>query len=219
MNINTIYYADIKALTDDSMWTKAEQILCQTRISKIEKCRQKEDKMRGLAVGLLLEYGLRQHGLSQKMVHFTLQKNGKPGLLEQPGLHFNLTHSSDYAAAVFSEVEVGIDLEHFRENGEKIAARFFSEEEQAFLRERKDASSFTRIWTRKESYVKATGLGMKTPFPSFSTVEELIEQKDTGDFFYLKSYDVITDYWLSVCSKGVYKDFTIEKIDLMKIFC
>lgn len=219
MSCNVIYYADIRTIADDGIWTKAEQILCKERMQKIKKCSQREDKMRGLAAGLLLEYGLRQHGLSQKMVHFISKQNGKPGLLEEPGLHFNLTHSGDYAAVVFSSEEVGIDLEHFRENGGKIAARFFAEEECAYLKEHPDASSFTRIWTRKESYVKATGQGIKTPFPSFSTVGELVDLKETKEQFYLKSYDVISDYWLSVCNKGKMPDFTLKKIDLMTIFC
>ncbi len=217
--MNIIYYADILPFAEEGIWTKAEQILCKERMEKIKKCRQREDKMRGLAAGLLLEYGLRQQGLSQKNVHFISTQNGKPGLLEEPGLHFNLTHSENYAAAAFAAEEVGIDLEHFREQGEKIAARFFSEEEQALIKKQPDSSSFTRIWTRKESYVKATGAGIKTSFPSFSTVEELVKQTETDDNFYLKSYDVIPEYWLSVCTKGKKSDFTIEKIDLRNIFC
>lgn len=216
---NAIYYAGIDTFMDETIWAKAEEILCKERIEKINKCRQKEDKMRGLAAGLLLEYGLRQYGLSQKMVHFISYQNGKPGLLEEPGLHFNLTHSDRYAAAVFCDVEAGIDLEHFREQGEKIAARFFAEEEQTFLKEHMDASSFTRIWTRKESYVKATGEGIKTPFPSFSTVKDVVSQKEREELFYLKSYDCVPDCWLSVCTKGREIDFQVEKIDLMTFFC
>lgn len=217
--MNIIYYADILPFAEEGIWTKAEQILCKERMEKIKKCRQREDKMRGLAAGLLLEYGLRQQGLSQKNVHFISTQNGKPGLLEEPGLHFNLTHSENYAAATFAAEEVGIDLEHFREQGEKIAARFFAEEEQTFLKEHMDASSFTRIWTRKESYVKATGEGIKTPFPSFSTVKDVVSQMEREELFYLKSFDCVPDCWLSVCTKGRAVDFQIEKIDLMTFFC
>lgn len=224
-----IYYADIQSLQKEELWQRAMAVLCDARIDKINKCKKEEDKLRGMAAGLLLEYGLRKRGLYQKKIHFTTEKNGKPKLVENPELFFNLTHSGDYAAAVFADSEVGIDLEKFRENAEKVAERFFSEEEREFLAEHRDVSSFTRIWTRKESYIKAVGFGVRMPFDSFSTVEEQVCQKPeaflNGDLLkeakcsYLQSYDIIPGYWLSVCTDGKNESAVIEKIDLTTIFC
>lgn len=209
-----IYYADIQYLRNAEIKEQAIQHLCDERIEKINKYRKEEDKLRGITAGLLLEYGLREQDLSQKKLHFITEKNGKPKILENPYLSFNLTHSGEYAAAVFADTEVGIDIEHFRENAKKTPERCFSKEEQSFLLEHKDASSFTRIWTRKESYVKATGHGLQKSFASFSTVEEQVRQKQQLEGYYLQSYDRIPGYWLSVCTKGKKEDAFMEKIDL-----
>lgn len=216
--INNIYYADIQCLRNAEIKEQAIQLLCDERIEKIKKCRKEEDKLRGITAGLLLEYGLRERGLAQKKLHFITEKNGKPKILENPDLHFNLTHSGEYAAAVFADTEVGIDIEHFRENDGKTPERCFSKEEQRFLLAHKDASSFTRIWTRKESYVKATGHGLRMSFASFSTVEEQVRQKQQSECYYLQSCDRIPGYWLSVCTKGKKEDAFMEKIDLAAFF-
>ena len=214
VSIIEIYYAGIRGLGDEKNWEKMMCFLCQERIEKINRYRKKEDKLRGVAAGLVLEYGLRKRGLSQKNLHFTLKENGKPEIMECPEMYFNLSHSGDYVAAAFADMPIGIDVEHFRESGAKIAERFFSEEERRYLKEQPGASSFTRIWTRKESYVKATGMGLRLPMDSFSTVHEQVEED-----YYLKSFDILPDYWLSVCTKGKMQDVLIEKIDLAAVFC
>lgn len=209
-----IYYADIQGLGDEENRENMMRLLCQERIEKINRCKKNEDKLRGVTAGLLLEYGLKKRGLSQKNVHFTLKENGKPKIMEYPEIYFNLSHSGDCVAAAFADIPVGIDVEHFRESGAKIAERFFSEEERRYLKEQSDASSFTRIWTRKESYVKAIGLGLRLPMDSFSTVHEQVAED-----YYLKSFDILPDYWLSICTKGKIPDVFIEKIDLAAVFC
>ena len=57
---------------------------------------------------------------------------------------------------------IGVDIEKLRSYDEKLAERFFSKEEQEYLKhtDEKD-ENFTRIWTSKEAYGKFTGVGME----------------------------------------------------------
>ncbi len=56
---------------------------------------------------------------------------------------------------------VGVDIECIREYDEKLAERFFSREEQDYLKFSMDKNeNFTRIWTSKEAYGKFTGGGI-----------------------------------------------------------
>lgn len=102
---------------------------------------------------------------------------GKPLLLEPAGtldLRFNLAHADNLAlCAVTRGAEVGADVEAIRPlpDADKIAARFFSLQEQAMFRrlpagERQEA--FFLGWTRKEAYLKALGDGLARPLSGFS---------------------------------------------------
>jgi medium-chain acyl-[acyl-carrier-protein] hydrolase len=99
---------------------------------------------------------------------------GKPELDgEGGGLRFNLAHSHGLALFAFTRGrEVGVDLEKVRAdlNGEQLAERFFSAREVEGLRslppgQRREA--FFACWTRKEAYLKATGMGLRLPLDCF----------------------------------------------------
>ncbi|MBI3457317.1 MAG: 4'-phosphopantetheinyl transferase superfamily protein [Candidatus Rokubacteria bacterium] len=111
-----------------------------------------------------------------KDLEFRYGPSGKPclaGNLEAAGLHFNVSHSAAVAVyAVARGREVGVDVERLRAipDAERIAARFFSEQERAALRAilpGDRTSAFYRCWTRKEAYLKALGEGLTRPLPSF----------------------------------------------------
>lgn len=107
---------------------------------------------------------------------FTIGDRGKPELHSSLGsnLRFNLSHTFGLvAAAVCVEHDLGIDIEAGDRgtHGLRVAERFFSAPEVALVRdrageERKEA--FFRIWTLKESYIKATGEGFRRSLQSFS---------------------------------------------------
>ncbi len=91
---------------------------------------------------------------------------GKPFLLDDPRLHFNVSHSDDLAVIAVTRVgEVGIDVERQREMADMgdVARLVFNEAERTALlacpaEERN--SVFYRIWTRKEALLKAMGVGL-----------------------------------------------------------
>jgi 4'-phosphopantetheinyl transferase len=74
--------------------------------------------------------------------------------------------------AVSRTREVGIDIEQINAQfaHDQIPERFFSAAEVAALRalpESLQIEAFFQIWTRKEAYVKARGLGLSLPLDSF----------------------------------------------------
>jgi 4'-phosphopantetheinyl transferase len=87
---------------------------------------------------------------------------------------FNLSHSGDVVSVAIASVDVGIDVESLREvaNAEKLARRFFSANERSAIDlldgEARDRT-FLRIWTQKEAYLKATGLGVGMPLREVET--------------------------------------------------
>jgi 4'-phosphopantetheinyl transferase len=110
-------------------------------------------------------------------LEFSYGQHGKPALSGEnasSGLSFNLSHSSALVVYAFSKKRnLGIDVEHVqRENaGEGIATRYFSAREVNDLRTLPpDArvEGFFHCWTRKEAYLKATGMGLQIPLDSFA---------------------------------------------------
>src|SRR5207248_5701024 len=102
---------------------------------------------------------------------------GKPVLftpVSDPRLHFNLSHSHGVVAcAVAVGRHVGIDVEDGSREVEflELAERYFAPAEVAHLRTLDGAalqSAFFTIWTLKEAFVKAIGLGLRFPLETFS---------------------------------------------------
>jgi 4'-phosphopantetheinyl transferase len=110
-------------------------------------------------------------------LEFSYGQHGKPALSGEntaSGLCFNLSHSSGLAVyAIARERNLGVDVEHIKPDsaGENIATRYFSEREAGALQglpPEARIKGFFHCWTRKEAYLKATGMGLQIPLDSFS---------------------------------------------------
>ena len=209
-----IYYAKIKLPDEESVLSNALSLLPECRLQKLNRMKTAESKRQCIAAGLLLEYGLREYGICGKDVTFLENSDGKPYILEYPKLFYNLSHSGEYVALVMSQFPVGIDIEKLRCGQEKLVKRFFSEEETNRLMEDYDDDSFTKVWTRKEAFIKACGIGMRMPLDGFSTITDVIQINEKMPVkmrmdnlvHYVKSYQVNDKYWLSVCQEGKEED-------------
>lgn len=99
---------------------------------------------------------------------FDLGPHGRPALVDPrppAGLDFNLSHSGDLVVAVVAPTPVGVDVEALRRItlAERLARRFFGPAERdAVLGAATSARdrTFLRIWTQKEAWLKATGIGI-----------------------------------------------------------
>jgi 4'-phosphopantetheinyl transferase len=104
-------------------------------------------------------------------------KYGKPFISDDQNrgaLSFNLSHSNGMALyAVARRRRVGIDIEHMREDFAtlEVARRFFSKDEFEALKAMptdQRTKAFFNCWSRKESYIKAIGMGVSYPLDGFS---------------------------------------------------
>ncbi|MFW0078888.1 MAG: 4'-phosphopantetheinyl transferase superfamily protein [Coxiella endosymbiont of Haemaphysalis qinghaiensis] len=108
-------------------------------------------------------------------LQFRYNKHGKPYLINEPSLYFNLSDSHRVALyAITTNVEVGVDIESMRSNihAKDIAERFFSPNEIAAFRtlpKGQHLEGFYRIWTMKEAYIKVIGRGLSFGLDQFTT--------------------------------------------------
>lgn len=115
----------------------------------------------------LLRECLRTQGIDYSAdTAVTFGEHGKPSLTDYPSVHYNLSHSDGIAACIVSDVECGIDCERVREFRPNVMGRVFSDSERELVEQSDDSSldmMFFRLWTLKEAYIKAIGIGLSFP--------------------------------------------------------
>lgn len=132
--------------------------LSSLRIKKANSFVDEKDKLLSLAAGIALDKGLKEIGLNEKDLDIEINEYGKPYFKDQTNIKFNLSHSIDTSICVISSKEVGCDIEKIRKYNAKIVNKCFSNEEQGFIKKALNKNeAFTRIWTLKESFLKAIG--------------------------------------------------------------
>lgn len=106
---------------------------------------------------------------------FTANAFGKPAVSSGgPPRAVNLTHTRGLVAvAVGENDDVGVDAEAIDRQVAplELAGRFFAPSEVRDLRacsEQGRAIRFLELWTLKEAYIKAVGLGLSTPLDQFA---------------------------------------------------
>lgn len=166
------FYANIKMLEREEVFRHFFCSLSKERQQKIEAVKAAGGRRSSLGAWALADYGLqRLYGSRERELCIGYGIHGKPYVQDEPGIHFNLSHSGDYVLTVFAPVEIGCDIQKITEgerNG-RVAARFFTEKERRAIAAGMD---FYRIWVRKESYIKCTGDGLAHDLRSFDVVTE-----------------------------------------------
>lgn len=103
------------------------------------------------------------------------EEKGKPYFigLQEPSIHYSVSHSGCWWGCLMADEPVGFDLEIIRDkvNYEKIAQRFFTAEECDWILSA-GPEAFFEVWVRKEAYVKYLGTGLAEGLDSFTVVTD-----------------------------------------------
>lgn len=127
---------------------------------------------------------------------YTYGEKGKPYFKKEP-IYFSLSHSGNYVFGVFSEREIGADIQYGKPDySERIVSRFFTEKEQKLWQSCSGKEPrrrlFYKLWTRKEAYGKLTGGGIVAGL-----------QTDVPENILWEDYEVCKDYWLAICKWAI----------------
>lgn len=224
-NINTtVYVANIQNLIDEELFQNAYNSVSEYRQRKVDKMKHPEDKRRSLGAGLLLQKALCDFGIDERTAVFETNRNGKPYILHGPQevgletIHFNLSHSGDYAICVISDNPAGCDVERVRKIDLKIADRFFAPSEIELIKTQPTSeaqiNTFFRLWTLKESYIKAEGQGLSMGLNTFSVQPDFnrIFRDNIEVACSLYEFDIDKSYKFSACILGSGKLSNTAKI-------
>lgn len=168
-----VYFIDINNLKKTFSFEEIYSKVSLYRKNKVDKLKFGDDKWLSLAAEYLLMKGLEELNIDYSQIEIGFVENNKPILKNcTQELYFNLSHSGDMAMCVIADSEIGCDIQKMsdKEEYKKIAQRFFHPEEIQMIENTKEAEKrelFYRIWALKESFIKATGKGFRTPLKDF----------------------------------------------------
>lgn len=209
------------ALSQEEMEQQIFNRLDTERRKKAELCKTRRKRAQSVGAGLLLQLGVQRlqreklfcckiEKISMELLLGELEKTveisygygerGKP-YFEKIPLYFNVSHSDDYVVCVFSNQEIGVDLQCVGEMADsrldRMVRHFFSQPEVEMwdglsVTERKHF--FYQQWSRKEAYGKLSGEGI------LSCVGKNIDVVQVGQWIEHDD-DKHTMYYLSICSE------------------
>ena len=143
-----------------------------------ERCRRykfEQHQRESLATRALVRVALSHYrAVAPDAWQFKENEHGKPFLDPDRGLKFNLSNSVGLVVCLIAEcAEVGVDIEPHARAPQimQVVGRVFSGAEKVQLDELGDAAKLDRalsLWTLKEAYIKARGMGLALPLEKIS---------------------------------------------------
>lgn len=213
-----------RAQLDEPLSTvPASSILSSDELARASRFHFEKDRLHFVQCRSALRFLLSGYlGIPAAEIRFEYQPSGKPEVAAQQNprqLRFNVSHSAGVALiAVGDDHRIGIDIEKIRAEVDitALAERFFSVHERTGLRALPGhfrAAAFFACWTRKESFLKATGEGLSFPLTDFSvtthpdfdpTLEEIRGNTEARKQWFLADLSVADGYRATVTVEGAF---------------
>lgn len=186
--------SDISGYRSEDIYRSAYEALPDSVKERVDRMRMYDDKVRSVAAWSLLREGLKDIGVTMAEGRIGYGEYGKPmfmsGETGNEEIFFNLSHSEERVMCVIAERPVGCDVQIIGGSERDIAKRFFHPNEYEVIRaienEEEAARVFARLWTIKESFIKAVGRGLSCAMDSFwvdiSQAEVVIRPTESLEF-------------------------------------
>jgi 4'-phosphopantetheinyl transferase len=162
-------------LDEDALLRRYEALLDEAELRRMHAFRFERHRREYLVTRALVRTTLsRYREGAPEAWRFRTNEYGRPALEDPDGLYFNLTnHPTMVVCAVAGHLDVGVDVEPLDRADDilGVAPTVFSPVE---LRELGSLSGDARrdralsLWTLKEAYIKARGMGLSLPLAGFS---------------------------------------------------
>lgn len=200
-------------LQQDVDLLKMNHLISILPIEKQQRVRRyihREDALRTVTADILSR-SMICGSLNIKNDEIQLEHNeyGKPFLSDQHTLQFNNSHSGQWVVCALSQAAIGVDVEQISDIDLDIAKYYFSEQEYSDLYERADdwkLDYFFDLWTLKESYIKAAGMGLSLPLKSFTIRKNndaiVLDTQNEMKHCFFKQYPIDSSYKMSLCAQN-----------------
>ncbi len=172
-----LWLVDDQAIAEPALLGAYWQLLNSHERASYERFHFAKHRQQYLVTRALVRSVLTLYNAAVRPEQWRFENNayGKPSIQNSPvPLVFNLSHTENKVVlAVTAGGELGVDVEWTgrRNDTLAIAENYFSSLELSQLRALpapKQGQRFFQLWTLKEAYIKACGLGLAIPLDEFS---------------------------------------------------
>ena len=171
------YFKDIENL-DNKIFDNLKKYLPKSRKEKLKNItNQNEVKIK------ILEYFLIHKFLNLKEFEdFRYTECGKPYLPKSK--HFNISHCENFLCLSFSDTTVGVDVQKKFSYNENLANYICNDFELEQLKKSNSKDiDLTKLWIKKESYIKCLGLNLSFDFKKLNYKNCTFEYHEIDDYF------------------------------------
>lgn len=201
---------------NDELTFDYADLFSEYRKSRLAAIKNSAACRQSAAAELLLNYAARQLESDIKLPLDIPVTSGRP-VLRGGEFSFSISHSDDIVACAVSDENIGLDVQVEREYKPSLAKRFFSEAENDIYNHCADRDKmFFKLWSMKESYVKAMGKGINYGFNSFTVDIGKNRLSDGGASFWHKKLDGC-HYALCSLEKSCCRPDKFEYIDIKEL--
>lgn len=203
------------------------QFVSEEKRKRTERFRFWEDTKRCVIGGIMVSYAIHNSFQTDPFdLEFELLEHGKPSVKGHKEWQFNLSHSDNWVVCAVGKYPIGIDIEKMDTRNLGIARHYYTAYEneriQAFSDERDRMKEFYKLWTLKESYMKAIGLGLRKRMDSFEfhlegEAEVLFEKEIDTENFSFSSMIPDEEYIMSLCYNSAEKVRKMKLLDGMML--
>lgn len=220
-NDTEIYAVQVDFTLGPEEFARGYSLLPEIRKAKVEFYAYRREKIIALAAGLLMRRCLEQR-LGRPLLEGELSVDGygKPYLRGKNGVYFNISHAGAYVVCAVAGQETGVDIEEVKVGDcSEVARLVFSPSDYACWQARPDEErldQFYCLWTLRESFSKAVGLGfgLAASEVSFSHADggrdiykANFSRGTRNEVWYCRHYHCFNDYKLALClQEGLFPD-------------
>lgn len=209
-----VLYTNEENCLYESLLKAHHTILPKEIKDKAVKFRRWQDRQAFILGRLLIWKGLKHHNYEDDCLA-KLQNNryGKP-FIDQD-IFFNLSHSGRYVMCAFYKEEIGIDIEEIIPiDIHDFNSSLSEQEKNHVLSSPQPLKAFFRLWTIKESVIKAEGKGLSIPLQQVNASSQGFVQLN-AESWHIKEISLFKGYCCSIASRTKLSSLVLEKVNCL----
>jgi 4'-phosphopantetheinyl transferase len=192
----SVFLVDTHKIELDTMLEQYKSFISADRMKKIIRLAHMSDKKLSFAAEMALCFAMKSFSLAYSPTAYKYDQWGKPYIENSEDVFISISHSGYLSSCAISHFPIAVDV---LETDYYIASSFQKKVVGPKDIVPENKHDLLSLWTKKESYVKLTGRGLRTSTLSFSVDGNRVISHTGGPEAFIKSIES-DGYFISLAS-------------------